>query len=189
MKRKFAFIGLFALIFSVGHVGLAKPPVHLHDDEGEFEDVDIQEDGDTSFFLDDANEFQISMDAAQPDMMPCEGIITSEFGWRRLSRSRARLHKGVDIAAPVGSPVMAPADGRVAFAGRKNGYGLTVIIDHGGNLTTLFGHNSDIFVSEGQMVKKGQEISRVGMTGHTTGPHVHYEVRVEGNPVNPTRFF
>src|SRR5436190_3755138 len=128
MKRKFIFFAVVAMVFSASHLGFAKPPVHLHDDEGEFEDVDIQ-DGDTGFFLEDANDFEISVEAARPEMMPCDGIISSEFGWRRMSRTRARLHKGVDIAAPFGSPVMAPADGRVAFAGRKNGYGLTVIID------------------------------------------------------------
>ncbi len=167
--------------------------IHVPDEDSEFYDIDIDEEdkGASSFFLEDANDhdFVISFDASQPEILPCDGIITSHYGWRRVSRRRGRLHQGVDIAAPVGTPIFAPANGRVAFVGRKGGYGKTVIIDHGGNLTTLFGHNSDIFVSEGDYVKKGQEISSVGMSGRSTGPHVHYEVRVEGNPVNPKRFF
>ena len=142
-----------------------------------------------NFFLEDINEPQMPLHASHPDTIPCAGVITSEYGWRRLSRSHARMHLGVDIAAPTGSPVKAPADGKVLFAGYKGGYGLTVILDHGGELTTLFGHNSRLFVSEGDVVKRGQEISLVGTTGHSTGPHVHYEVRIEGQAVNPTRFF
>jgi murein DD-endopeptidase MepM/ murein hydrolase activator NlpD len=141
-----------------------------------------------NFFMEDANEFSPELGANVPEMMPCAGIITSDYGWRKISRRRGRMHLGVDIAAPYGSPVLAPADGRVAFVGRKGGYGFTVIIEHGGNLTTLFAHNSKIFVSEGASVRKGQEISRIGMSGHSTGPHVHYEVRVDGSPVNPSKF-
>lgn len=122
-----------------------------------------------------------------PELLPCEGRISSGFGLRRWGR-RMKMHKGLDIAAPIGTPVVAPAKGTVEFVGRKGGYGLTVVINHGGEITTLYGHNSKVLVSEGDIVKKGQEISEVGSTGRSTGPHVHYEVRVDGEQVNPSEF-
>ncbi len=165
--------------------------ISIPDTDDEYYEIEIDEHSHANFFLDDANdfEFDVSMESDSPTILPCQGTITSHFGWRRVSKRRGRLHKGVDIAAPVGTPITAPADGKVAFVGRKGGYGLTLIIDHGGNLTTLYGHNSEIFVNEGDAVKKGQQISSIGMSGRSTGPHVHYEVRVDGNPVNPSRFF
>ena len=122
-----------------------------------------------------------------PHLMPCQGEITSEYGPRRWGR-RLKMHEGLDIAAPTGTPVLAPAKGTVEFVGKKSGYGLTVIINHGGNITTLFAHNSQILVFEGQSVKKGQIISEVGNTGRSTGPHLHYEVRKDGEPVDPSEF-
>lgn len=181
-----------ALLLSFAIPSLAFSKISIPDSDDEYYDIDVDEETTAgNFFLEDANDhdFEISFDADSPDIKPCNGIVTSNFGWRRISRRRGRLHKGVDIAAPVGTPVTAPADGRVAFVGRKGGYGNTVIIDHGGNLTTLYGHNGDIMVNEGEMVRKGQQISSIGMSGRSTGPHVHYEVRVDGSPVNPSRFF
>jgi murein DD-endopeptidase MepM/ murein hydrolase activator NlpD len=185
MMKKIIVTAVFLTVISLGHLGMAR----LHDEEGGMYDFDPTTSA-SNFFLEDVNDsnFKISLDAKQPDMMPCNGVITSNFGWRALSRHHARMHLGVDIAAPSGSPVVAPADGRVAFAGHKGGYGLAVIIDHGGELTTLYGHNSKLFVKEGDVVKRGQEISLVGSTGHSTGPHVHYEVRIDGNPINPSKF-
>jgi len=179
------------LLLTFALPSLAFSKISIPDNDDEYFDIDVDEATHTNFFLEDANEFdfELSADAVAPDTMPCHGIITSNFGWRRMSRSRGRLHKGVDIAAPIGTPVLAPADGRIAFVGRKGGYGNTVIIDHGGNLTTLYGHNGEIMVSEGESVRKGQQISSIGMSGHSTGPHVHYEVRVDGSPVNPSSFF
>lgn len=162
------------------------PSANVDDEGGGYVDFDLN--SAPNFFLEDANELSPGLEAMLPDMMPCAGIVTSDFGWRRLSRSRGRMHLGVDIAAPYGSKVQAPADGRVAFVGRKNGYGLTVILEHGGNLTTLFAHNSEIFVKEGDSVRRGQEISAIGMSGHSTGPHVHYEVRIDGSAVNPGKY-
>jgi murein DD-endopeptidase MepM/ murein hydrolase activator NlpD len=98
------------------------------------------------------------------------------------------MHEGIDIAAPVGTSIVAPAEGVVIFSGRKSGYGLTVVIDHGGEISTLFGHNSKVFVHEGDKVTKGQEISRVGNSGTSTGPHLHYEVHRDGAPVDPSEF-
>ena len=182
--KKITLAAVFFAILLLGHLGLAK----IRDEDGGL--IEIDETSAPNFFLEDANELSVPLPlhASLPSMMPCTGIITSEFGWRRMGHGRSRMHLGVDIAAPKGSPVLAPADGRVAFAGRKGGYGLAIVIDHGGELTTLYGHNSKLFVTEGEIIKKGQEISLVGSTGHSTGPHVHYEVRVDGNPINPNRF-
>ena len=191
MFKKFSLVFLSFLLLASAVPAEAK--IKVPDTDEEYFEIDMDEaESDTHFFLDDANEeeFEISFgEASAPSIMPCGGIITSNYGWRRVSRRRGRLHKGVDIAAPVGTPIHAPADAKVAFVGRKGGYGLTLILDHGGHLTTLYGHTSDIFVNEGDTVKKGQEIASIGMSGHSTGPHVHYEVRVDGNPVNPNRFF
>ncbi|MCP5468669.1 MAG: M23 family metallopeptidase [Deltaproteobacteria bacterium] len=124
-----------------------------------------------------------------PQGIPCEGVITSHFGWRKISRRRARMHLGTDIAGPVGTVIYAPAAGKVSFSGTKGGYGNTVVLDHGNDLSTLYGHNSELLVKEGQWVEKGQAISKMGSTGRSTGPHLHYEVRISGKPVNPRKFF
>lgn len=183
MFKKIRLLVLTLSFLSAAQIGVASLP----EDNGGMYDFDPE--AAPNFFLEDANDdFHFSLEVSRPDLKPCDGIITSDYGWRRISRRHARMHLGVDIAAPSGTPVVAPADGRVAFAGRKGGYGLTIVIDHGGELSTLFGHNSQLFVKEGDVVKKGQEISAVGSTGHSTGPHVHYEVRYEGNPVNPSKF-
>lgn len=122
-----------------------------------------------------------------PSQIPCDGTITSEFGMRSMGH-REKMHEGIDIAAPVGTPIYAPAQGRVVFAGVKHGYGLTVVLEHSGELSTLYGHNSKLFVHEGDVVKKGAEISQVGNTGHSTGPHVHYEVLLSQQPVDPVNY-
>ncbi len=175
-----------ALVLLASVAAKASLPAANYEEDGGTVDFDL--DSAPDFFMEDANDAVIGLGASVPNAMPCAGIITSDFGWRRLSRSRGRMHLGVDIAAPYGSIVTAPADAKVAFVGHKNGYGLTVILDHGGNLTTLFAHNSEVLVTEGETIHKGQEISRIGMSGHTTGPHVHYEVHVDGNAVNPSKF-
>lgn len=129
----------------------------------------------------------IGQDDHEPSLMPCSGEITSGFGKRRWGR-RIKMHEGIDIATPVGTEVKAPAKGVVTFVGRKSGYGKTVILSHGGHIETLFAHNSKILVKEGETVEKGQVISHSGNTGRSTGPHLHYEVHLNGNPVNPSNF-
>ncbi len=117
---------------------------------------------------------------------PVSGTITSPFGMRfDPVQHRYQLHAGIDIAAPQGTTISAAADGRVIFAGWYGGYGNAIVIDHGGGTSTLYGHCSQIFVSVGQDVQRGQAIGAVGMTGDATGPHVHFEVRRDGKPVDP----
>jgi murein DD-endopeptidase MepM/ murein hydrolase activator NlpD len=111
---------------------------------------------------------------------PVNGTVSSGFGQRW-----GRLHAGVDIPVPVGTPVRAAQSGRVIIAGPTGGYGLYVCIAHAGSLSTCYAHNSSIGVSQGQGVKQGQVIAQSGNTGNSTGPHVHFETRVNGSPVDP----
>ena len=112
--------------------------------------------------------------------------ITSEFGYRvHPIYGTTLLHSGVDLAIASGTPIKAAAAGKVVSAGWLGGYGNATIIDHGGGLATLYGHQSAILVSVGQSVSKGQVIGRVGCTGSCTGPHLHFEVRINGEPVDP----
>jgi murein DD-endopeptidase MepM/ murein hydrolase activator NlpD len=123
--------------------------------------------------------------------LPVHGArITSPFGWRihPITHSR-RMHTGVDLAAPIGTPITAAGGGEVIFAGRKGGYGNAVMIDHGHGKTTLYGHMSSFCVRAGEVVARGQLIGRVGSTGFSTGPHCHFEVRINGVPVNPLAYY
>lgn len=123
--------------------------------------------------------------ASLPSVQPTRGFRTSVFGEHRGWGGHGRLHEGIDIAGPIGTPIIAPGDGRVTFSGFYHGYGQMITIDHGYGISTLFGHCSTMFVQEGQFVKRGDIIARVGSTGSSTGPHLHYEVHVDGVPVNP----
>lgn len=117
---------------------------------------------------------------------PSSGRLTSGFGMRvHPITGRRRMHAGVDIAAPTGTPIRAAAAGRVIIAGYMGGYGYTVVVDHGGGYSTLYGHCSSLLVRVGQQVRQGQQIARMGSTGMSTGPHLHFEVRINGRPVNP----
>ncbi|MFH1758803.1 MAG: peptidoglycan DD-metalloendopeptidase family protein [Pseudomonadota bacterium] len=127
---------------------------------------------------------------ATPSLWPVLGRVSSRFGDTRLSPSSGgtRPHKGIDISAPLGTMVVAPADGVVNFAGRESEYGRLICLEHGHGYSTMFGHLKDLFVKTGEKVIKGQTIGTVGMSGNSTGPHLHYEVRIHGNPVNPARY-
>ncbi len=103
-------------------------------------------------------------------------------------KDQMQFHKGVDIAAPMGIDVYCAAQGKVIFAGQKSGYGNCVIIEHGNGLATLYGHLSKILVDANQQVKIGDVIAKVGSTGRSTGPHLHYEVRKNNTPINPKLF-
>ena len=119
-------------------------------------------------------------------MWPYIGPITSPYGWRTHPISGvSRYHSGIDIGADYGDPVLAADAGTVDYADWFGGYGNAVIIEHGGGISTLYGHNSSLLVSVGQSVRKGQPIAYAGSTGYSTGPHVHFEVRINGEPTNP----
>lgn len=114
---------------------------------------------------------------------PVNGPITSPFGWRW-----GRMHEGIDIGAGYGTPIHAAAAGTVIWAGWMGGYGNLVVLDHGGGLSTAYGHQQRIYVHVGQRVAQGEVIGEVGSTGHAFGPHLHFEVRVNGTPVDPLRY-
>lgn len=117
---------------------------------------------------------------------PLNGPITSEFGWRTHPIfGTQRYHSGLDIGGDYGLPIVAAASGTVIHSGWISGYGYTVIIDHGGGITTLYGHNESLLVGEGESVSQGQTIAMCGSTGNSTGPHCHFEVRENGEPVSP----
>jgi murein DD-endopeptidase MepM/ murein hydrolase activator NlpD len=111
---------------------------------------------------------------------PVHGVLTSYYGWRW-----GRMHEGIDLAVPSGTPVVSAAAGTVIVAGWMGGYGNLVVVDHGGGIATAYGHNTSVTVAPGQQVAQGQLIAYSGNTGHSTGPHVHFEVRVNGAAVDP----
>jgi murein DD-endopeptidase MepM/ murein hydrolase activator NlpD len=125
-----------------------------------------------------------------PTLWPVEGTLEGGFGGRRnpFGGPGYEFHTGQDIEAPWGAPVVAGASGTVSFVGWQNGYGQLVIVDHGGGLTTRYGHLSHIDVELGQTVNRAQLLGKVGSTGRSTGPHLHYEVRINDQPVNPLQY-
>lgn len=124
-----------------------------------------------------------------PNLWPVMGRITSSFGERQDPiNGEGAFHSGIDIATEFGQPVRATADGVVFKASFGNGYGREVMIDHGNGIETLYGHLSGFAVTAGEQVKRGQVIGYVGSSGHSTGPHLHYEVRVHQTPVNPHKY-
>jgi murein DD-endopeptidase MepM/ murein hydrolase activator NlpD len=128
--------------------------------------------------------------AFTPMGYPRLSSITSGFGYRAnpFDSESAELHPGVDFKGATGDPVRVTADGKVVFTGRKSGYGNCIIVQHKNDFQTLYGHLSRINVDDGQQVKTGDVIGKVGSTGRTTGPHLHYEVRKGGKPINPVKF-
>jgi len=134
-------------------------------------------------------EDQKSLLASTPSIWPVRGWKTSGFGYRTSPfTGRREMHKGVDVATRTGTPIIAPADGIVIFAGREGGFGNMVVLDHGYGLATKYAHNSEIDVKRGQKVDRGDVIAKVGNTGRSTGPHLHYEVLVNGVAINPMRY-
>lgn len=126
---------------------------------------------------------------AAPNIWPVEGPITGGFGERiDPFNGEGAFHSGIDIGVPVGTSVIAPADGVVAFADFEGGYGRMIILDHGHGITTRYGHLASFAVTVGQHVHRGDVIGYVGLSGRSTGPHLHYEVRINDTPVNPHKY-
>ncbi len=127
--------------------------------------------------------------AEAPTLWPVIGPITGAFGERiDPFNGEGAFHTGVDISSHYGEPVIAPADGTVTYADFYSGYGRMIQIDHGNGITTRFGHLSGFAITDGEAVRKGQVIGYVGLSGRSTGPHLHYEVRIHDTPVNPHKF-
>ena len=134
-----------------------------------------------------AGGWMATMDA--PSIWPVEGKVTSSFGERDDPfNGEGAFHAGVDISAGFGEPIHATADGVVEFADKTSGYGREVIIDHGHGVKTVYGHMSGFAITPGAEVRRGQVIGYIGMSGRSTGPHVHYEVRIQNVPVNPHKY-
>lgn len=122
-------------------------------------------------------------------VFPTDAPISSSFGWRMHPiLGYQKFHSGMDFGADYGSTIRAADRGTVIFAGWYGGYGNAVIIDHGNGITTLYGHSSELYVAEGQSVERGQAIAAIGSTGLSTGPHLHFEVRKDGEPVDPAAY-
>ena len=124
-----------------------------------------------------------------PSLFPTDGWITSYYGQRMSpTQNKIKMHEGLDIGAPYGTPIVSPADGIITFSGEKAGFGKFVQIDHGYGIETLYAHNQSLYTKAGQRIKRGHLLAAVGNTGHSTGPHLHYEVRVNGIAVDPLYF-
>ncbi|MGC8500280.1 MAG: M23 family metallopeptidase [Leptospirillia bacterium] len=127
--------------------------------------------------------------AYTPSIWPTRGVMTSRFGYRTSPFGLGRdFHPGIDIAGSIGTPIMATASGTVTLAGWDQGFGKTVVIDHSGTISTLYGHLEKVNVYEGEQVKRGEVIGYLGNTGLSTGPHLHYQIMVNHTPVNPKRY-
>jgi murein DD-endopeptidase MepM/ murein hydrolase activator NlpD len=126
---------------------------------------------------------------SSPNLWPVEGQVTGSFGERiDPFNGEGAFHSGVDISSNYGHPIIAPADGVVTFADFMGGYGKAVMIDHGHGISTRYGHMSGFAVAPGQHVHRGDTIGYVGLSGRSTGPHLHYEVRINDTPVNPYKY-
>jgi murein DD-endopeptidase MepM/ murein hydrolase activator NlpD len=134
-------------------------------------------------------EHQSNILASTPSIRPAEGWITSGFGYRKSPfTGRREIHKGLDIANRIGTPIIAPANGVVSFAGKKGTLGNVVILDHGHGLTTRYAHTLKALKKMGERVMRGDIIAQIGNTGRSSGPHLHYEVCINGVAVNPKKY-
>jgi len=137
----------------------------------------------------DALEGQRNLLACTPAIKPTKGYLTSRFGYRNSPfTGRREMHKGLDIANREGTQIVAPADGTVKYIGRRGLMGKTMIIDHGHGMVTRYGHLQSYLKKRGEPVKRGEVIAEMGNTGRSTGPHLHYEVHLNGVPVNPIKY-
>ena len=132
---------------------------------------------------------QTTLLASIPSLAPLDGWITSAFGKRTSPfTGEPAIHKGLDVAAPIGTPIFSPADGVVLFSGQRTGFGNYILIAHGVGIITGYGHNAQNLVSAGQVLHRGDQVATVGQTGRATGPHLHYEVLLNGRTVDPAKF-
>ncbi len=127
--------------------------------------------------------------ASKPSIWPVKGWVTSEFGYRRSPLTNEQdFHAGLDVASHWGTTIVSPGAGVVVFAGYKGGLGRAVIVDHGYGIRSYYGHASSLLVAQGDVVTRGTQIARVGNSGHSTGPHLHYEIHIDGVPVDPMKY-
>ena len=140
--------------------------------------------------LEDQQNLLASTPAIRPLSRDVKSWVTSRFGYRKSPfTGRRELHKGLDIASRKGTPILATADGVVTFAGKKGLLGNTIVIDHGHGMKTRYGHNHKLLKKRGDKVKRWDPIALMGSTGRSTGPHTHYEVHLNGIPVNPEKYY
>ena len=160
----------------------------MHEQVEQLEDAaDRQEDGFTTLLK--GIETQQDLLASTPAIHPTDGWLTSGFGYRTSPfTNRKEFHKGVDIAAKKGTPITATANGTVTYTGTKGSMGRVIAVDHGHGIVTRFAHCQKLLAKQGHKVKRGDTIALVGNSGRSTGPHVHYEVHVNGIPVNPKKY-
>jgi murein DD-endopeptidase MepM/ murein hydrolase activator NlpD len=160
----------------------------MHDQIDQLEGASFYQEQDFTSLLDQLEEKK-NLLACTPSVRPAKGWISSRFGYRISPfTGRRELHAAYDIANREGSPIISPADGIVTFAGKKGAYGNLIMIDHGYGLVTRYGHLKSFDVKRGSKVNRGDVIAKMGNTGRSTGPHVHYEVRLNGVPVNPEKY-
>ena len=160
----------------------------MHDHVELLERASFSKEQDFSSLLDQLNEKK-NLLACTPSIRPAKGWLSSTFGYRISPfTGRRELHAAYDIANREGTPIVAPANGVVTFTGKKALYGNLLVIDHGYGLVTRYGHLKSMEVKRGDRVKRGDVVAKMGNTGRSTGPHVHYEVRLNGVPVNPEKY-
>lgn len=151
--------------------------------------AEVQSQEDTLRALTGYFEDQQALLASAPSIWPARGWVTSDFGYRLDPYTADRkLHAGLDIANAAGTPIVAPADGTVVYAATESGYGNVLVLDHGNGVKTRYGHLQKIDVRVGDRVRRGALVASLGNSGRSTGPHLHYEVRVHGEPENPRKF-
>jgi len=154
------------------------------------QDYDFLRSADAMLLLNSPARQPVYRQASIPNLWPVDGRLIGSFGPRQdpFSGEGQEIHKGVDISGEVGTPIHVTADGLVRFADMMSGYGRLVVIDHGGGVETWYAHMSRTYVHAGQEIRRGEPIGAVGMSGRVTAPHLHYEVHVNGRPVNPYQY-
>jgi murein DD-endopeptidase MepM/ murein hydrolase activator NlpD len=160
----------------------------MHEQIGQLDVATLHQEREFEELLEQINK-QRNLLARTPTIRPTEGWLTSRFGYRKSPfTGRRELHKGLDISNRKGTPILATADGVVTYASKKGLYGLTMVIDHGHGLQTRYAHLNKALKKKGESVKRGDVIAQMGSSGRSTGPHLHYEVRLNGVPVNPSKY-